>query len=307
MKKLKYLALLAIATLMVPILSLAAPSPVLDAANLYKVKNQTNGGEWSNSVTASPDQKVAFYVHIHNGTIDTVTSNVRAQVTLPLDDFTSYTSTATVSSSNTASVSATTQLNLTRSAKLVYVPGSTVLYNHNAQVETSLPDGITSGGITVLNTLNGCWEYEKWVRFEALVVAQPEAPTCTLSADPSTITKGANSTLSYTTTNAVSASIDNGVGNVALPSGTVTVKPSVGTTYTLTVHGQDDTVLCNSTVSVTDTPNPPVVVTTGKGNMPTSGPAEAAAGATGIAGMSGAAWAYLRSKKNLLGALKKIK
>jgi len=307
MNKLKLLVTLALVTLIVPILSLAAPSPILDSANLYKVKNQTAAGSWGTSVTASPDQKIAFLVHLHNGVIDSTATNVTAKVTLPAVEVTNFTSTATVSASNASPVSANTQLNLTKSAKIVYVPGSTVLYNHANQVEANLPDGITTTGITALTSLNGCWQYEKWVRFEAVVVAEPEAPTCTLSADPSTITKGANSTLSYTTTNATSASIDNGVGNVALPSGTVTVAPSIGTTYTLTVHGQDETVLCNSTVSVTNTPNPPIVITTGKGNTPVSGPAEAAAGAVGLTSIGGAAFAWLRSKKDLLGALKKIK
>jgi len=55
------------------------------------------------------------------------------------------------------------------------------------------------------------------------------------------------------------------------------------------------------------TPKPPVVIT-GKGNpLPTSGPAEAAAGAAGLTATGGAAYAWLRSKKALLSALTKIK
>ncbi len=55
------------------------------------------------------------------------------------------------------------------------------------------------------------------------------------------------------------------------------------------------------------TPPTTVVVETGKGSTPVSGPAEAAAGAVGLAGTSGAAYAWLRSKKALLSAITKIK
>lgn len=58
---------------------------------------------------------------------------------------------------------------------------------------------------------------------------------------------------------------------------------------------------------VTPPVTPPVVVT-GKGNpLPSSGPVEAAAGAAGLTATGGAAYAWLRSKKALLSALKKVK
>ena len=50
------------------------------------------------------------------------------------------------------------------------------------------------------------------------------------SADPSTITEGESSTLSWNVTDATSVTIDNGVGTVAL-SGTTTVSPTTTTGY----------------------------------------------------------------------------
>ena len=44
----------------------------------------------------------------------------------------------------------------------------------------------------------------------------PPAPTCTLSAAPTSITAGMSTTLTWTSTNATAASIDNGVGSVAV-------------------------------------------------------------------------------------------
>jgi len=62
-------------------------------------------------------------------------------------------------------------------------------------------------------------------------------PTGSLSANPTSILAGNSSTLSWTSANASSASIDNGVGNVAVPSGSAAVSPNTTTTYTLTANG----------------------------------------------------------------------
>jgi len=53
------------------------------------------------------------------------------------------------------------------------------------------------------------------------------------SANPSTITEGESSTLSWSVTDATSVTIDNGIGSVAL-IGTTAVNPTTNTTYTLT-------------------------------------------------------------------------
>ena len=67
-----------------------------------------------------------------------------------------------------------------------------------------------------------------------------DAPTATLSASPSSITAGQSATLTWSTTNATSAQIDNGVGSVTVPSGTQTVTPTQTTTYTITAMGSNN-------------------------------------------------------------------
>jgi hypothetical protein len=62
------------------------------------------------------------------------------------------------------------------------------------------------------------------------------APTVTLQAAPNTITEGESATLSWSSTTADTASIDNGIGTVA-PNGQTTVSPTSTTTYTITVTG----------------------------------------------------------------------
>ena len=86
----------------------------------------------------------------------------------------------------------------------------------------------------------------------------PPAPTCTLSANPVTIQTGSSSTLSWTTTNATSFSISNGVGSVTPAlSGSTTTSPTADTTYTGTAHGPGGSVNCTTDVTVTSTPPPP--------------------------------------------------
>jgi len=70
------------------------------------------------------------------------------------------------------------------------------------------------------------------------------------SAAPSTITEGESSTLSWSVIDATTATIDHGVGTVAL-SGSTTVSPIITTTYTLTATNTAGSVTATTTVTVT--------------------------------------------------------
>ncbi len=86
----------------------------------------------------------------------------------------------------------------------------------------------------------------------ATVKVSPPAPppTVALSANPSSIDQGQSSTLSWTSANAVSLTIDQGVGRVAVPSGSVTVSPSSTTIYTITATDGSHTANASATVNV---------------------------------------------------------
>ncbi len=92
------------------------------------------------------------------------------------------------------------------------------------------------------------------------VAPPPVVPQCTLSASPSTVGAGGSSTLTWTTTNATTGSIDHGVGSVSpVSGGTVAVTVPSTTTYTLTVTGPGGQVNCDTTVTVPPPqPNAPV-------------------------------------------------
>ncbi len=84
------------------------------------------------------------------------------------------------------------------------------------------------------------------------------APVCDISANPSSITAGDSSKLKWTSQNAVTAYINQGIGSVAL-NGNRNVHPGVTTTYTLTVKnsaGVEKT--CATTITVTKVPTSPV-------------------------------------------------
>jgi len=94
-------------------------------------------------------------------------------------------------------------------------------------------------------------------------VEQPKSqPTVTLSADPTSITKGGSSTLSWTSTNATQLTIAPEVGTVNA-EGSTKVTPAHSTTYTITASGPGGS--ANATARVTVSAPPPVVEKTARG------------------------------------------
>lgn len=81
-------------------------------------------------------------------------------------------------------------------------------------------------------------------------VPRPPVPTASLTASPSTITKGGSSTLSAVCTNSTLASINNAVGAVPAAGGSKIVAPTVTTTYTLTCSGAGGTSVSSAKITV---------------------------------------------------------
>ncbi|MBN1841374.1 MAG: hypothetical protein JW883_03705 [Deltaproteobacteria bacterium] len=87
------------------------------------------------------------------------------------------------------------------------------------------------------------------------VTVTSTTPTVTISANPESIQIGESSTLSWTSTNAQTAHIDNGIGVVSVNGSTI-VSPEHTTTYTITVTGPTGSASAQATVSVTGNPEP---------------------------------------------------
>ncbi len=81
------------------------------------------------------------------------------------------------------------------------------------------------------------------------VTQEAPSPTVTISAAPESIHVGESSILSWSSTNADAASIDQGIGSVPV-DGTTSVSPTETTTYTITVTGEGGTAAAGVTVTV---------------------------------------------------------
>jgi IPT/TIG domain len=88
------------------------------------------------------------------------------------------------------------------------------------------------------------------------IVGTAVVPTATLTASPSVLNKpGLSTTLSWTTTNANSATIDNGIGAVALPNGSISTENLASTTvFNIMVIGYGGTVSVAAIVNVIPPP-----------------------------------------------------
>ena len=75
------------------------------------------------------------------------------------------------------------------------------------------------------------------------------APTASLAAQPASIVPGQSSTLTWSSKNAITLSLQPGIGTVAA-QGSITVMPQQSTTYTLTATGSGGTVQATTVVSV---------------------------------------------------------
>ena len=75
-------------------------------------------------------------------------------------------------------------------------------------------------------------------------------PACSLSASPTSLIQGGGSTLSWSMSNAYAATINNGVGGIAIGSGSTNVQPYNTTTYTLTVTGLGGQATSSASVTV---------------------------------------------------------
>ncbi len=92
----------------------------------------------------------------------------------------------------------------------------------------------------------------------SVTITVVEQPAAQLTAAASTIVRGQSATLNWTTANAQSAAIDNGVGAVTpVASGSTTVTPTATTTYTLTATGAAGTTAATASVTITVTEPPP--------------------------------------------------
>ncbi|HZU23755.1 MAG TPA: flagellar motor protein MotB, partial [Terriglobales bacterium] len=115
------------------------------------------------------------------------------------------------------------------------------------------PARLTALALAAIVTLGAC--HKKQPIAPATPPPPPPTPTAQLSVTPSTINAGQTATLTWSSENAVSVSIDP-IGKVDL-SGQRTVTPTESTTYHLTATGPGGTAEQTARVTVNQPPPPP--------------------------------------------------
>ncbi len=174
-KSLVISAVTALAVVAIPVSVYAAGQ--IEGGNIYRVRNVTQNTDFTDPVSASRCEVVQFRVRIHNPGPDPLTE-VNVHATLPSSAGTSHSSTVTVSSPDAVptSVTDTAGVTLNESLSIAYVPGSTQLLDPSGSVISTLPDTITTSGVSI-GTVGVSTEQRRSVQFSAQLNC-PETPTC---------------------------------------------------------------------------------------------------------------------------------
>lgn len=136
---------------------------------------KTNGGTWSDPVSASVGERISYSFYYHNGMINTTAHNTTLRVDLPTITGTTLEAKSWLWSTETAPISDTVvagnivglsgaTINAATPARIEYVAGSTNWYPNGSSTPTHLPDGITNGGMNI-GDIQGCWNYAGFVTF----------------------------------------------------------------------------------------------------------------------------------------------
>src|SRR5499425_2069425 len=88
----------------------------------------------------------------------------------------------------------------------------------------------------------------------AVQLAPPASPTVALSASPASAQPGQSVTLTWSSTNATSVTLEPSVGRVAA-QGSTTVKPSQSTTFTVTATGPGGSAHASAQVTIIPAPS----------------------------------------------------
>lgn len=174
--------LAAVGLLTIAVLSLTGTTSAIgegqiEGGDIYRVRNVTKNTAFSDPASAGKCETVQYKVRMHNPGPGEV-SNVNVKVSLPAAASTQNVSTATITAQNAqpATKSDTATVNLSEALKVSYIGGSTQLLDTNSNVISSLPDGITGGGVNV-GKVGVSLKEIKFVQFKAKTdCPQPPKP-----------------------------------------------------------------------------------------------------------------------------------
>lgn len=161
-------ATVAAAALFVTPVGAESPGQLAGGSNVLKVKNVTQNTAYSNSVASVKCGDTIKYSITLSNTHFSALNNIKVAANLG----STSTITATPDIGASAGTSGSASVALSNGQKLTYDNGSTKLYDANATLLKTLPDGIANGGVN-MGTLNG--STLQFVNFTAKV----DCPTTT--------------------------------------------------------------------------------------------------------------------------------
>ena len=159
--------------------------PLLDARNI------TKGEDWSVSasdhaagVTADPGDTIEFLVYYHNGAPtapENIANNVVVKATMPTTAGNLHNVGASISASNTATVTSAqkggdmqVKINGSIPQSLTLVSGSTIWLPDRGTRQVTMPNTITTSGVN-LGSIEACWDFTGFVKFRVKVSStQPD-------------------------------------------------------------------------------------------------------------------------------------
>jgi uncharacterized repeat protein (TIGR01451 family) len=191
----KKLSAIAAGVVLVPILAHATPAFAstagqLSSGDVYRVKNLTTNGAFTNSATATCGDTVEFRVAVYNVGPDTI-NNVKVAMSLPSSSSTAHHSTVTMSAANTNGqiVSDGATVTSSKATSLKYISGTAQLLNaSNGSVVSSLSGNLVNGSVT-LSSIAAYLSNERAVQFRAKVSCAAPTPAPTTPKPPVTAPK----------------------------------------------------------------------------------------------------------------------
>lgn len=130
-----------------------------------------------------------------------------------------------------------------------FVPGSVPAPGSGSATLALVSSASAVPGTSVANVTATGGGLTRTLPFSVTVVPLAPPAIVSFTANPVIVAPGQSSTLSWTVSGATSASLDNGIGPVPT-SGSVTVRPTQGTRYTITATGPGGTAGATAVVNV---------------------------------------------------------
>jgi uncharacterized repeat protein (TIGR01451 family) len=177
---------------------------------MLTVDNVTRGGS-GHSVNAQPGDMVRFYVYVHNGTVDYPENEAQNAMVRVGAHGGNLTGTANIYAEawadnadliNSAQKGGDASVQMGNGNSLEFISGSAKIYGRNFSSPSGASDSIIAGGIG-LGNIRGCYDFLKWVTFDARVIGETPAPTPTPTPQPiptPTPTPGPTPTLAFSKT-----------------------------------------------------------------------------------------------------------